>query len=446
MNSLSTPHSSFSLGKLPTRVQKFQEPSVWLEFSPLSLLCNAINLGQGFPDWRPPRFVLEAAEKAVLDPSLSQYARSSGLLQLVTAISRYYSPLLGRQIDANREVCITVGASEAIFLTCQAFIEPGDEVVFIEPAFDIYYGAAIYAGATIKFVPLCLKKKNADETLSAGDFTLDLDELKSVFSDKTRLLVLNSPHNPTGKVFSKEELEGVANVVKQYPRCLVLCDEVYQHLVYDDMCHVPFATIQDMWRRTISVYSAGKTFSVTGWKIGWAIGPSELIRPLMLSQQWVVFSTTTPLQYAVASALEQACQPFENYSTYYEWLRMSYQQKRDYFYDVLKEAGYHPIKPQGSFFIMVDISETNEFLNQMPEIEYDWWQSGKLDIDERTKEAKDYNFCRWLTVEKGVTAIPSSAFYSMEHRHFGSHYVRFSFCKNDTVLEQAKERLQKGKK
>lgn len=257
---------------------------------------------------------------------------------------------------------------------------------------------------------------------------------------------MNTPHNPTGKVFQREELENIAKVLQDFPRCFVLCDEVYQHLVYDDEVHVPMATIDNMWERTISVYSAGKTFSVTGWKIGWAIGPAHLIRPMMLSQQWIVFSTCTPLQQAVAASLEQANQPFENEPTYYAWLKKYYQRKRDYFYQALVDAGLHPVKPQGSFFIMIDISEMmkrGNIRNEMPPIVREWWNEGKLDIDATTQEAVDYNFCRWQAVEKGVTAIPSSAFYSRQHRHLGSRYVRFSFCKEDSVLEQAKERLLK---
>ncbi|EME31672.1 kynurenine aminotransferase [Galdieria sulphuraria] len=409
---------------LPQRVQQFQEPSVWLEFSPLSSLCNAINLGQGFPDWKPPNFVLEAASKASSDPSLSQYARSSGLQSLVSTISKTYAPLLQRSIDPNKEVCITVGASEAIFLACQTFVEPGDEVIFIEPAFDIYFGAVVYAGATPRFVSLLMQSKEATQPLAASDLRLDYEELRRVLSERSRLLILNTPHNPTGKVFKKEELENIAKVLQEFPRCLVLCDEVYQHLVYDDEVHVPMATIENMWERTISVYSAGKTFSVTGWKIGWAIGPFHLIRPMMLSQQWIVFSTTTPLQQAVASSLEQATQPFESEPTYYAWLRKRYQRKRDYFYQALIEAGLHPVKPQGSFFIMIDISEIQGIRNEMPSIVKEWRKQGLLDIDERTQNAMDYNFCRWQAVEKGVTAIPCSAFYSRQHQHLGSRYVR----------------------
>lgn len=178
----------------------------------------------------------------------------------------------------------------------------------------------------------------------------------------------------------------------------------------------------------------------------WAIGPAHLIRPMMLSQQWIVFSTCTPLQQAVAASLEQANQPFENEPTYYAWLKKYYQRKRDYFYQALIDAGLHPVKPQGSFFIMIDISEMmkrGNIRNEMPPIVREWWNEGKLDIDATTQEAVDYNFCRWQAVEKGVTAIPSSAFYSRQHRHLGSRYVRFSFCKEDSVLEQAKERLLK---
>lgn len=436
---------SFST-QLPKRVQQFQEPSVWLEFSPLSSLCNAINLGQGFPDWKPPKFVLEAASNACSDPSQSQYARSGGLHSLVSAISHSYAPLLQRSINPNKEVCVTVGASEAIFLACQAFVQSGDEVIFIEPAFDIYFGAVVYAGATPRFVSLHMQPTCSSSVSLASNWRLDYDELRSVLSERSRLLILNSPHNPTGKVFKKEELESIARVLRDFPRCLVLCDEVYQHLVYDGEVHVPMATIENMWERTISVYSAGKTFSVTGWKIGWAIGPEHLIRPMMLSQQWIVFSTTTPLQQAVAFCLEQATRPFENEPTYYSWLRKQYQRKRDYFYQALIDAGLHPVKPQGSFFIMIDISdiqESNKY--EMPPIVMEWWKQGKLDIDKTTQNAMDYNFCRWQAVEKGVTAIPASAFYSKEHRPFHSQYVRFSFCKQDDILEQAKQRLMRNK-
>lgn len=292
-------------------------------------------------------------------------------------IAAEYGPrLVGRPLDPVRECTVTVGASEAIFLVLQAYVQDGCDVLVVEPYFDIYKGAVELAGGRMTHVPLRTRKPTLQ---SAGDFYLDLDELRQALTPNTRMLILNSPHNPTGKVFTADEYAGIARVLQDFPNCLVLSDEVYEHLVFDGCRHVPFAATPGMWERTISIYSAGKTFSVTGWKIGWACGRPELIMPLQLANQWVCFSVATPLQEAVATSLERAAQPFEGYPTYYQWLAAFYQKKRDFLVDALNAAGLPAITPQGTFFTMADTSKV-QFERTAPPALTDFIASGKVQV------------------------------------------------------------------
>ncbi len=391
------------------RVRSFGT-TVFAEFTALANEVKAVNLGQGFPDFPAPAFILEAAKDAI-DRHLNQYTRSAGHPRLVHALSQVYSPLFGRTIDPLTEIVVTTGATEGIFATIQALVNPGDEVILIEPFYDSYPASVIMAGGTPVYVPL----RAPAGASTAGAWTLDLDELARAFSPRTRLLILNTPHNPVGKVFTQEELQAIAELVRRH-HALVLSDEVYEWMVYPDAAHVRIATLPGMWERTVTLGSAGKTFSVTGWKIGWAIAPPHLAHAILMAHQWIPFCVATPLQEAVAVAFEQA-----ESRGYFDELVDMYRAKRDKLVAALQAAGLPPIVPDGSYFILADTSH--------------------LDVAVPPGQLRDVAVCRWLTTEVGVAAIPPSAFYSPEHKHLVAHLARFTFCKTDEALDEAARRL-----
>jgi aspartate/methionine/tyrosine aminotransferase len=398
-----------------TRVRGFGT-TVFTEFSAMALQYNAVNLGQGFPNFAAPDFIKQAAKEAI-DADINQYARGAGQLRLVNALSKTYSPLFGRELDPMREIVVTTGATEGIFATMQALVDPGDEVILLEPFYDSYPASVIMAGGTPVYVPL----RAADATKYASEWTLDMDELEAAFSPRTKLLVINTPMNPIGKVFSQEELSRIADLVQKY-NVLVLSDEVYEWMVYpaDDgtpIEHVRIATLPGMWERTITLGSAGKTFSVTGWKIGWAIGPAPLIHAVLMAHQWIPFTVATPLQEAVATAFEVAPQ-----EDYFNWLATTYRAKRDKLMVALDEVGLTPVRPDGSYFIIV--------------------ATGHLSVPVPEGTRRDVAVARWFTTDVGVTAIPPSPFYSPEHQYLTDNLARFCFCKTDDMLDEAVRRLR----
>ncbi len=420
------------------RISAYKSSSVWLEFSPLAAATNSINLGQGFPDWAPPEFVQKSALNSVTGVSYSTYARSAGHKSLVEAVAKQYEPLLNQEIDPYKNIIVTVGASEALYLSIMSFINKDDEVITIEPAFDLYYGALEMAQA--KIVPIPLTQENS-MVENANNFKLDFELLQKSLSSKTKAIILNTPHNPTGKVFSQDEINKLATILKGFPNCLVISDEVYEHIVYKGNQHIPLASHPDLKNKTIVIYSAGKTFSVTGWKIGWAIGAKELIEKLQFTQQWVVFSVSTPHQQTIAEALINAQTPYKNENSYFEWIKKTYENKRDILYTGLQEAGFNPVLPQGSFFILCNIRD-KEINNKEVQIELNKLKSSfHISIDEKTLELKDYNYSRFLTINKKVTAIPCSAFFQEQNKHIGESWIRLAFCKDDQALTKAIELL-----
>ena len=423
------------------RLEKTLEPSVWLEFSPLAEALGAINLGQGFPDWDPPDFLKQALQEANQNPCFHRYARSSGHLNLVEAISQKYEKQLNYKIDPLNEILVTVGASEAIYASLMTFVNPGDEVIVIEPAFDLYYSAIKMADGIVRGLSLNWNEKSQEN--GSDNFKINLEELENTLNEKTKVLILNTPHNPTGKVFTKKEFEEIAEILLKYPQCLVISDEVYEHLVYDDNKHVPFASIDQMKERTLSIYSAGKTFSVTGWKIGWLIGSKNLVKSIQGAQQWIVFSVSSILQEAIANALRIAEQSYRGHSTYFDWLKVSYDNKRLLLFHILNKLNFSPIMPQGSFFILSKYNALDEnnllFSSQIEELE----KSGKLKINSKTKGYPDYNYSRNLALRKKVVTIPVSAFIGSKEilDPCDFSFIRFAFCKNDEIIKKCEENL-----
>lgn len=323
------------------RLKGFDRPTVWHEFTPLANAHKAVNLGQGFPDWQCPSFCKTAITKAVND-DFNQYCRSAGEIHLVKELAKEYSALLNREIDPLTEVTCSVGATECLFAIMQAFIEPGDEVVMMEPAFDIYPAQVQMAGGTSVMVPLIPPTEENGLT----EWGFEIDKIEAAITPNTRILLLNTPHNPCGRILSQSELVELGNMLQRHPRVIVVMDEVYENIVFSEKGHSRLAAIPEMWDRTITVSSSGKTFSITGWKIGWAIGPKELITPIALAHQWVQFSVSTPAQRAVADCLAIARQPFEGSASYYEHLHDKYERKLHMLADSCRTAGLIPLIPQ----------------------------------------------------------------------------------------------------
>jgi aspartate/methionine/tyrosine aminotransferase len=414
---MSSPHTkpspSTPYDPVAARVRGFGA-TVFAEFTALANATGAVNLGQGFPNFSAPEFVKEAAHSAIA-ADLNQYARSAGHPRLVQALAQVYGPLLGRPLDPLAEIVVTVGATEGIFAAVQALVDPGDEVILIEPFYDSYPAAVTMAGGVPVYVPL----RAPANSRTAAAWALDLDELAAATTPRTKLLILNTPSNPLGKVFSRTELAALAEFACRH-NLTVLSDEVYEWMVYPPAEHVRIATLPGMWERTVTLGSAGKTFSVTGWKIGWAIAPQPLAHAILMAHQWIPFAVSTPLQEAVAVALEETEQ-----RGYFAWLSQMYQAKRDRLLDVLAEVGLPPMTPDGSYFIIVDTSD--------------------LDAPVTAGVRRDIAVCRWLTQVIGVAAIPPSPFYSEPHQHLTDNLARFTFCKTDETLEEAAKRLQKIK-
>lgn len=366
--------------------------TIFAEMSALAAETGAINLGQGFPDVDGPPEVAEAAITAIRDGH-NQYPPIDGIPELRTAIARHQQRFWGLEVDPDREVVVTAGATEAVTAALIGLCDPGDEIVVFDPTYDSYRAAAAMAGVTVRAV-----------VLRPPSYAIDPDELARAFTDRTRLVLLNTPHNPTGKVFTDAELTMIAEACAERD-VLVVSDEVYEHLVYDGE-HRPIATLPGMAERTVTISSAGKTFSFTGWKVGWATGPAELVGAVRTAKQFMSFVNGAPFQPAVAVGLDLD-------DSFYADLRDGYRERRDLLCDGLAAAGFEVFRPAGTYFATVDI---------------------------RSVGATDgLDFCRHLPERAGVVGVPTSVFYG-DPDH-GRHLVRFAFCKRPEVLAEAVERL-----
>ncbi|MET7914572.1 pyridoxal phosphate-dependent aminotransferase [Streptomyces avermitilis] len=373
--------------------------TIFAEMSALALSTGAINLGQGFPDTDGPEEIREAAVRALRDGRGNQYPPGPGVPELRTAIAAHQQRRYGLAYDPDTEVLVTAGATEAIAATLLALLEPGDEVIAFEPYYDSYAACIAMAGGTR--VPVTLRPHHED----GGRFRLDLDELRDAVTDRTRLLLVNTPHNPTGTVLTREELAAIAELAVERD-LLVVTDEVYEHLVFDDAEHLPLATFPGMRERTVSIGSAGKTFSFTGWKVGWVTGAPGLVTAVRSAKQFLTYVSSGPFQYAAAEALALP-------DTYFEAFRADMRAKRDLLADGLTAAGFEVFRPAGTYFITTDIRPLGE--------------------------SDGFAFCRALPERAGVVAIPNAVFY--DHREAGAPFVRFAFCKRTDVLEEAAKRL-----
>jgi N-succinyldiaminopimelate aminotransferase len=368
--------------------------TIFAEMSALALRTGSINLGQGFPDVDGPESVLEAAVKA-LRGGRNQYAPGIGVPELRTAIAQHQQRFYGLPVDPDTEVVVTTGATEAIAAALLGLVDPGDEVIALEPYYDSYAACIAMAGGVR--VPV---------TLRPPGFRLDPDVLRAAVTARTKVLLVNSPHNPTGMVLGDDELRAIAAVACEHD-LVVVTDEVYEHLTYDDVRHVPLASLDGMRERTLTISSGGKTFSFTGWKVGWASGPADLVRATLTAKQFLTFTSAAPLQPAIAEALALG-------DEYYDDLRSTLQGKRDRLSDGLSSLGFDVYVPAGTYFVTTDIRP--------------------LGFDD------GLDFCLRLPERCGVVAIPHEVFY--DDKQAGKPLVRWAFCKRDSVLDAALDRLQ----
>ncbi|PZF83451.1 putative succinyldiaminopimelate transaminase DapC [Jiangella anatolica] len=369
--------------------------TIFAEITALATRTGAINLGQGFPDTDGPAEILEAATHAIRS-GLNQYPPGPGMPVLREAIAAHQKRFYGLDIDPDSEVLVTAGATEAIAATILALCEPGDEVVTFDPVYDSYAASIALAGAVKRTV-----------TLRWPDFAIDEAELRAAFGPRTRVVLVNTPHNPTGKVFTRAELELVGRLAREHD-AIVVTDEVYEHQVFDDAVHVPVATLPGLADRTVTVSSAGKTFSVTGWKVGWLHGPAELVAAARAVKQFLTFVSAGPLQPAVATGLGLG-------DDFYTELAGSLQGKRDLLVDGLRAAGFAVSVPLGTYFVVADAAPLGF--------------------------ADGVELCQRLPELAGVAAVPVSVFH--DDPAAAASLVRFAFCKRDEVLRDAVERLRR---
>ncbi|GAB1286180.1 Kynurenine--oxoglutarate transaminase 1 [Apodemus speciosus] len=408
----------------------------WVEFVRLSKEYDTVNLGQGFPDFSPPDFAVQAFQQAVSgDFMLNQYTTAFGYPPLTKILASFFGKLLGQEMDPLKNVLVTVGAYGALFTAFQALVDEGDEVIIIEPAFDCYEPMTMMAGGRPVFVSLKPSAPKGQLGCS-NDWQLDPTELASKFTPHTKILVLNTPNNPLGKVFSKTELELVADLCQKHD-VLCISDEVYQWLVYDGHQHISIgicspwprvASLPGMWDRTLTIGSAGKSFSATGWKVGWAIGPDNIMKHLRTVHQNSIFHCPTQAQAAVAQCFEREQQHFGQPSSYFLQLPQAMRLNRDHMVRSLQSVGLQPLIPQGSYFLIADISD---FKSKMP------------DLPGAADEPYDRRFAKWMIKNKGLVAIPVSIFFSRPHQKDFDHYVRFCFVKDEATLQAMDERLRK---
>jgi aspartate/methionine/tyrosine aminotransferase len=385
---------SASRQMLSAKAERFTE-SVIREMTRLAMKHDAVNMAQGFPDFPASAEVKEAARQAISD-DINQYAITWGAKELRDAIARKFERTQGVRVDPEREITVTCGSTEAMMATMMGIINPGDEVVIFEPHYENYGPDAILSGAAPRFVQL-----------RTPDWSFDRDELTRAFGPKTKAIIVNTPNNPTGKVFSREELEFIRDLCIRW-NAFAVTDEIYEHIIYDGTQHISMASLDGMRDRTITVNGMSKTYSVTGWRVGWVIAPPDASTPIRKVHDFLTVGAAAPLQHAGAFALELP-------ATYYTKLADSYLVKRDRMLDILADAGFLCFKPSGAYYIMTDISKFG-----FPD---------------------DLSFSKYLVEKIGIAVVPGSSFY--DDPSMGARQVRLTFCKKESTLAACAEKLSK---
>jgi aminotransferase len=379
--------------KLAARTAGFTE-SVIREMTRLNAAHGGINLAQGFPNFAAPQALKDAAKRAI-DADINQYAITWGAKSLRDALSRTYADLYGMAVDPETMLTVTCGATEAMISTLLALVDPGDEVIVLEPFYENYGPDADIAGARPVYVPL-----------RPPDNVFDRDELRKAFGPRTKAIIVNTPNNPTGRVFTRDELTFIASLCIEHD-VVAVTDEIYEHIRYEGE-HIPIATLPGMAERTVTISGASKTFSVTGWRVGWIVAPPELTSGIRKVHDFVTVGAPAPLQEAVAEGLALG-------RPYYDSLATEYRRRRDLLVPALEAAGFAPRRPEGAYYVLCDITP--------------------FGFDD------DAAFARWLVSEVGVAGVPGSSFYS--EPALGKHLIRFTFCKTHDVLSAAAERLMR---
>jgi len=408
----------------PTLKCKDLRESVFGKFAAMALKHKTINLGQGFPDFIASPEVIEHMKKVIDEatPLDHQYANKKGTQKFREAIARLYSMLIDHEIDPNSEVLATTGAYEAIFCSVFAHADYGEEVIIIEPFFECYAPVVKISGAKPKFIPL----RNKCCGTKAEDWKLDKEELESMFNCKTKMIILNTPNNPTGKVFTCEELSFIADLCKKH-NVLCICDEVYEWSVYPPKKHFRMASLPGMYERTLTIGSTGKSFGVTGWKLGWVYGPDYLMEKLYRVHDNVVDSCVSLTQHAIARMIEEQtdklCEDDNHFKSYNALLN----ERRDIMYRVLQDAGMKPVMPDAGLFMLANFAELAEH----------------IDLSKVDGKSKDFKFATWLVENCKVSGIPPSAFYSEPNKHLVENFLRFCYFKDIKKLEAAGEAMKK---
>ena len=378
---------------LSTKAEGFTE-SVIREMTRLAQRYGAINLAQGMPDFSAPEEIKEAACRAITD-NINQYAITWGAPKFRNAIAAKTQSCLGLEVDPEREITVTCGSTEAMIATLLAIIDPGDEIIIFEPFYENYGPDAIISGANPRFV-----------ALQPPDWSFDPEELKSAFNRKTKAIIINTPNNPTGKVFTLEELRFIADLCMHFD-VIAVTDEIYEHILYDNFTHSAMATLEGMRERTVTINSLSKTYSVTGWRVGYAIAPPALTQGIRKVHDFLTVGAAAPLQEGGVKALGLP-------DSYYSELKEDYRIRRDLLIQGLSSEGFQCFIPHGAYYVMVDFS--------------------------RLSAMNDVEFSRYLVKDIGVAAVPGSSFYNEPEK--GSHFVRFCFSKRKSTLQAAVERLK----
>ncbi|KAI0306974.1 PLP-dependent transferase [Multifurca ochricompacta] len=395
---------------------------VWSIFNAANLPSDCLNFGQGYMNFAPPRWITAAAEEALNTVGPNHYSHPKGRPRLRQAIKQFYGPQFNRDLDSESEILVTSGANEGQYSVFTAFLEHGDEVIIFEPFFDQYLPSVVFNGGKPVYVPLHPPSREITKPTS-NDWTINFEELRASVTPRTKMIIVNTPHNPVGKVFTRAELEKIADLAIEF-NLLVMADEVYDCLVFDNKEHVRIATFPGMWERTVTVGSAGKSFAATGWRVGWLIGPASIISPTLAASTRIVFCTNSPLQEAAAAGLEQVAE-----RRFFETQLKDYQERRDTFVSAFDRLGVTYTLPEGTYFVLMDSSNI-KFPDDYP------FPKSVLG------RGRDFRACWFVAMEIGVSSIPVSEFYCEEHMAIGENYIRFSFCKDLDTLKAGVERLQ----